>query len=307
MRPGRSSAALFGLLLLTGCSSEQDPPPAGELVARTFVIGGSPWGVAAAGEQVWVSDAATGRLVLLARDGTPVRELPWPDADRRTTGLVVQDGRLWVAGLGGVVASLPLQPGSVPVAGAVPGEPSEVALDAERAWAPGHGPGGRLVRLDLRTLRTLREVELPESPFAADLAGDVLWVAGLDARVFRLDADTGQVLATTAVGPAPRGLAVADGGVWVSLRDSGEVVRLDERAKDPPRRVRVGGAPWPVAADGREVWVADGEGRLLRLDSRSLRVTHEVRVPAGARALALTPTAVWVSGAGGTVTRVERP
>lgn len=253
--PGRAgAAALLAAALVVGCSGEGPATtrPA-QLEAETFTVGGSPWGVVADGDGVWVSDAAGGRVVRLAADGRVLQERAVPAADLRAAGLVLVRGSLWVAQLSGAVTVLPADGGAARSAAGA-GEAADVAVGPDSAWLPGHGPEGALAQLDARSLRTMRRVELPESPFQVELDRDELWVAGLDRRVFRLDARTGVVRDTVDAGPAPRGLAVTADAVWVSVRDAGELVRVDRADPARTRPVVVGGQPWPVAADEREVW-----------------------------------------------------
>lgn len=310
----RSGLPVVAALLLAACSAGEgarstaasSPPSA--LQAETFFVGGSPWGVVADGEGAWVSDAAGGRVVRLSADGRVLEERPVPGPDPRAAGLVLAGDDLWVAQLNGALAVLPSEGGPARTAADVgEGEPADVAVGPSAAWLPGHGPSGALVQVDVASLSTTRRVELPESPFQAELDGNELWVAGLDSRLFRLAADSGALLASIDVGHAPRGLALTPDAAWVSLRDGGELVRLDRTDPAEVQRIPVGGQPWPVAAESREVWVALLEGAVVRVDATSMRVTHRVAVPPGARGLALTPTAVWVTGADGTATRIGRP
>lgn len=303
-------SALVAAALLASCSAVTPAAPptsaSAALDTQTFAVGGSPWGVVADGEGAWVTDAAGGRVLRLAADGTLLQERLVPGPDLRAAGLVLTGGSLWVAQLSGTVTRLPLGTGPV-VSGTGKGESADVAVGPRTAWLPGHGPSGALVQLDVTSLRITRQVTLPESPFQVELDGDELWVAGLDSRVFRLDAASGAVLSTVDVGPAPRGLALTPDAVWVSVRDAGELVRVDRATGTALRRLDLGGQPWPVAAQGEEVWVALLGGAVVRVDATSGQVTHRVDVPPGARGIALTPTAVWVTGAEGSVTRIVRP
>lgn len=308
-RRRRLLAAGLGAALLAGCAGDSAarPPAPERLPVRTVQVGGSPWGVAADGEGIWVSDFAGGRVLELASDGRQLREVALPGPDPRTGGLVLAEGALWVTQLGAGVSTLAL-PAAGPVRSAAGlGEVADVAVGGGAAWLAGHGPGGALVQLDAVSLARRRQVDLPESPFQVELAGADLWVAGLDARLFRLDAATGEVRSEVPVGAAPRGLAVTPDAVWVAVRDTGSLVRVDPSGRGAPRQVSVGGRPWPVAADRDEVWVARQDGVLVRVDARTLQVTHTTPVPPGARGLALTPSAAWVTGADGTVSRVARP
>ena len=174
----------------------------------------------------------------------------------------------------------------------------------------GVGTDARTGRRPLRLDRTRPEqaaliVALPESGFAAAVHGGTVWVAGLDGRVFAVDADSGTLTRTIDVGGAPRGVAVADGDVWVSLRDARAVVRLDAATGEEVARIPTGGQPWPVAADEGDVWVATLEGRLLRLDPAANRVTAEAQVAPQPRSIAVGASDVWVASQTGVLTRVS--
>lgn len=278
-----------------------------ELAAETFQVGGAPWGVAVDGETVWVSDATRGAVLQIdAASGDVLGEVATGAPDARDTGLAVRDGQLWVANLGGTVGVVDVATGQ-PFARASTGqgEPAAVALDNRWAWVPTHGPGGGLVRLDRSNL--LLDpliVALPEGGFAAALADGTVWVAGLERRVFAVDPATGAVERTVDVGGGPRGVAVADGDVWVSLRDERAVARIDAATGDEVARVDTGGQPWPIAAGRNTVWVATLEGGLLRIDPSSNAVTARATIGPEARGIAVTDRSVWVTSQRGALTRV---
>lgn len=284
----------------------EDPPEV--LVAEPVPVGGAPWGIAVDGDTVWVSDAS--RATLLRFDGaggTLAAELPTGAPDPRDAGIAVVGGQLWVANLGGTVGVLDSSTGE-PVARVATGagEPAAVALDDRWAWVPTHGPGGGLARLDrARPDAGPVTVALPESGFAVAVDGNVVWVAGLDGRVFAVDADRAELVRTIEVGGAPRGVVVAGGDVWVSLRDDRAVVRLDATTGEEVARIATGGQPWPIAAGGGFVWTATLEGRLLRLDPAEDRVTAEANVGPNPRSIAVGAGAVWVASQSGTVTRAD--
>lgn len=185
------------------------------------------------------------------------------------------------------------------------GEPAAVALDDRWAWVPTHGPGGGLIRLDRNDPRLdPLTVPLPERGFAAAPTEDTVWVAGLERRLFAVDPATGTVQRAIDVGEAPRSVAVADGDVWISLRDERSVVRIDATTGDEIARIDTGGQPWPIAAGRNTVWVATLEGRLLRIDTSTGAVTAHASVGTDARGLAVTDRTVWVTSQSGSVTRV---
>lgn len=263
-------------------------------------------GVAVDADVVWVSDASRSTLLRIdAATGRVLLELPTGAPDRRDSGLAAADGQVWVANLGGTVGALDGATGIVARVTTGDGEPAAVALDDRWAWVATHGTGGGLVRLDrARPDREPIAVTLPESGFAVAVAGDTVWVAGLDGRVFAIDAASATLVRTWEVGGAPRGLAVTDEDVWVSLRDARELVRLDATTGKEVARIPVEGQPWPVTAGGGFVWVATLEGRLFRVDPALNEVTAEGHVGPQARGVAVGTSHVWVTSQSGVVTRV---
>lgn len=102
------------------------------------------------------------------------------------------------------------------------------------------GSGERLVRLDRDDPQTRpADFTLPDSSLAAALDDGIVWIARLG--VFAVGADTASVVRTTDASAAPRGIAVADGDVWVGLSDEAAAVTTHcrmVRSGCPPRRRR---------------------------------------------------------------------
>lgn len=269
---------------------------------------GAPWGVAIDGDTVWVSDASRGALMEVdANTGEVVRELPTGAPDPRDSGLAVDAGQLWVANLAGTVAVIDTATRQVVSRSATAGgEPAAVALDERWAWVPTHGPGGGLVRID-RTDPAGEPMRIPlaESGFAAATVDGTVWVAGLDGLVFAVDTGSGRVEQTIDVGGSPRGVAIAAGDAWVSLRDSRAVVRIDATTGREVARIDTGGRPWPIAAGRDFVWTATLEGDVLRIDPALNAVTGRASVAPEARGIATAEDAVWVSSQVGILTRVR--
>lgn len=273
-------------------------------------LDGAPWGVAVGADTVWVSDVSRGRLLRIDPATTGVAgEVATGAPDPRDAGLAVAGGQVWVANLGGTVAVVDAATAR-PVArvGTGGGEPAAVVLDERWAWVPTHGAGGGLVRLErARPDAGAVPVALAESGFAVAVAGATVWVAGLEGRVFAVDAATAMVTRTVEVGGAPRGVAVAAGDVWVSLRDARALVRLDGTTGAEVARIPTGGQPWPVAAGDGFVWVATLEGRLLRVDPARNAITARAKVAPQARGVAVGTGTVWVASQSGVLTRVSTP
>ena len=167
-----------------------------------------------------------------------------------------------------------------------------------------HGPGGGLVKIDATRLEVVASVELPESAFDVVLAAGSVWVAGLDRRVFEIDAVTAAARRTIEVGAAPRGIARIDDAVWVTLRDDQEVVRIDTRDGTITDRVALQGQPWPIATADGALWVADLDGNATRIDAGSNDVTGIASLDPQPRAIAITGKAVWITSQTGTLARI---
>ena len=303
---------LASLVVLAGCGGGDDAAEAVEvedLPASAVATGvAAAWGVAVDGPTVWVSDPSAAQVVVLDDAGEVEQTLPTGAADPRDAGLALSPGRLWVANLGGTVGVLDRTSGEVVGRLDVgPGEPAAVTVAGASAWVPLHGPGGGLARVDTLSLEVTARVELPESAFAVAVQGTSVWVAGLDRRVFEVDATTGTVTRTIDVGAGPRGIAVTPDAVWVTLRDDRAVVRLDPATGEVEARIPLDGQPWPVAVGAGSVWVAELEGRLLRVDPTSNRVTGRATTAAQPRTVAVGATGVWVASQTGALHRVAVP
>ena len=131
--------------------------------------------------------------------------------------------------------------------------------------------------------------------------------AALSPTSERRDAADPQVGETVEhVGFRPRGIAVADGDLWVISAERGRLARIDAESLRPHgTQPLIGRGAVSVAAHGDSVWVAvSRQGRVIELDSR-----HGSRAPAAARCRSRrswSPPAAAGSGSPGTG-RARRP
>ncbi len=108
------------------------------------------------------------------------------------------------------------------------------------------------------------------------------------------------------LGGSPCGVAVAEGAVWVSLNDTGELVRVDPETGEATGRVELSEKPCEITVTDDSLWVVtqsgvvdrvdpSGSTSILRLDPDTLEST---RVEVGGDRpgyLAATGDTVWVS------------
>ena len=305
MRARRLRNVLVAALLAAGCGGDDAEPDARaserELAVEHIQVGGAPWGVVTSDRAVWVSDSSRAAVLVIDPSTREITDEVLTGApDARDAGVALAGTRLVVANLGGSVGVL-----DGPRVAVGPGEPAAVAVAGGWAWVPLHGPDGGLVRFRLDEAAPEPQVlPIPTSGFAVSASSRRVWVTGLDRDVFAFDVTTGDRVLDVALAGSPRGVAVGDRGVWVTLRDLGEVVLLDADTGDIVARVATGGSPWPVAAANGAVWVATLEGRVLRIDEDEARVTANATIPPQARSITVGAGAVWVATQTGTVARI---
>jgi DNA-binding beta-propeller fold protein YncE len=130
------------------------------------------------------------------------------------------------------------------------------------------------------------------------VGGGSVWVTNDDyvGRVFELDARSGTLTRTIALGGLATGVATSPGAVWVTLADRDLLVRIDPSTGRVVARVRVGVDPSAVVTAGGRVFTAnDNGGSVSEVDVRSNRVIERaIRVGPRAIALAATATRVYV-------------
>jgi len=192
-----------------------------------------------------------------------------------------------------------------------------LALVGDAVWVPAC-VDGVLLAVDTGTLRVRRRLSLPLDPqregFMAAAEGS-LWVPvrlgpndSLSRGLARVNAATGQVVATIAVRSGSTTVAGGVGSVWVAESGVDSVARVDPHTNRVVARVKVGGAPKFLAVGFGSVWVQNRvDGSISRVDPRTNREVARIRTGAPTRAgdLAAGGGAVWYSVDGAPVIRID--
>ena len=133
-------------------------------------------------------------------------------------------------------------------------------------------------------MRSSKRSILPGGPTGIAVGQGGVWVANsLDASVSHIDPESGDVLATIAVGDAPVDVAVDDTGVWVANSTSGTVSRIDPTSDLEVQTVPVGNGPRAIAAGPEGVWVANFlDGTVARVDPEANAVVQAIPRRGGA-------------------------
>lgn len=249
--------------------------------------------------------------------------------------VVIRDGAVWVAGRGALGSRR--DPDAVRGAslwelsadsGEVVGDPiqisrtlgpSALALD-ETLWVAffTFGKHAALLRLDATERRLVPRSRAPGPELTAvAVSGGAVWVVDRggwpgdrDYRggvVQRLDATGERIDARTPVGKSPAGIAVGEGGVWVTNNLDDTVSRIDPRTNLVTATIHVGSGPTGIAAGFGGIWVANHDaGTVSRIDPQTDRVTETVSVGRAPRGVAVGEGSVWVTNnLDDTVSRVD--
>jgi YVTN family beta-propeller protein len=256
--------------LSTGCGADRPRPPSAAettgsttTAATTIRVGGKPCGVVVADAKVWVSnfdddtvqwiDPATGKA------SAPV------GVGSQPCGLAVGAGSLWVENFGsGDVTRLDQATGKVQATVKVGGQPYDVAFSTGAAWVTDWADG-TVSRIDATTNQR-SVVTVGGQPTGIAPSAGKLWVAlGTADSVLSIDARSRKVEKRIALPSAATWTAYDDKAVWISMRDSGDVVRIDTSTGTVVATMHLDGVPQDGAVLGDDVWVPTKSGEVFRL------------------------------------------
>jgi virginiamycin B lyase len=180
-------------------------------------------------------------------------------------------------------------------------DPVAVAVGAGAVWVI-DAARQELIKVNPRTRAVVGQPRhVSGGPFAVAVGAGAVWVAAGDGTVRAYDPRSVRPAGPTATVPGANGLAVGEGGVWVSSRRAGTVTRIDPRTRHTDQPIRVGRGPADIAVGLGAVWVANADsGSVSRIDPRRGRTDAPIAI--GARqvlAVTVGEGGVWVARAGG--------
>ena len=218
---------------------------------------------------VWVANKERNTLTRIDPAGPSVAGTI--DVGREPDSVAVGLGRVWVTNSTDNTVTV-IDPETDEVKGSVP-----VGREP-RAWRSARGSPGwrtrpttRLPDHRRRSAERAAEGGRRADP-DRDHAGCPVGHLTGEGAIVRLDPKTGAPSgARVETGGAPRGIAYADGLLWVSVSNADQIVVVDPKSErvvdrvkvpDNPREVRAGeGAVWVTNADARSVTAIDTESR----------------------------------------------
>jgi DNA-binding SARP family transcriptional activator/ABC-type branched-subunit amino acid transport system substrate-binding protein len=190
------------------------------------------------------------------------------------------------------------------------GTPTTLAAGAGAVWVGIGGDEGAyptsVARIDPASGVVDASIELPPARTNGYMLGggvsqqliaatdEAIWVVDQDQQLVRIDPRTNRVVATVA-GARARGVAAAEGAVWV-IEDN-VLVEVDPTSNSVARRIEVdAGFLTTLAVGAGAVWAADPlGGNVWRIDPRPEPQLTPIHVGLGVEWVAAGPAAVWAT------------
>jgi streptogramin lyase len=289
---GRRSAARAVVIVV--------PQPAPKAVD----VGGQPVGIAASGDDVWVSGGGAGTVSHL--DAAARRLVATVQVGGQLGGVAAAPSAVWVSVFdGGQLVRISPDRNAVSARITVGGRPTGVVIGADGDVWVGN-LDGYLSRVDPATGAVTR-FAVPSGVSTAILARGLLWVGLQSGSVLALDPATGKPSGSPAqVGADVDSLVDTPAGIWATTF-GGAVGLVDPASRAVSRRRNLPSAGSGIAFAGGSVWVsAFNSALVVRLDPATGALLGAVRTGAGPRESVVAAGALWViDQSDGTVTPIR--
>ena len=169
-----------------------------------------------------------------------------------------------------------------------------LALDGTSAWVACKEQG-RVVRVDTRTGKTLKSVNLRDLMIAVAAGYRSIWALGSSGTLYRLSS-SGKVVKQIPLNVAAAyNIWIGGGSVWVADDQGAKVVRVSPKTNRVVARVVVGNGPADMAFAGTTAWVVNHRDLVLtRVDLRTNRSAPLATL--GTEGQAAPERMVWAAG-----------
>ncbi len=241
-------------------------------------LGGAASGVTVIDGSVWVGNRDRQRVLRIDPDELAVeRTVNLPGF---ALGLASGGGEVWAADpINGAVYRIDPAGDRATLTQEVGQVAHHVAVDDGVVWVTNNGDG-TVTRIETDRERTGAVIEVPvgTGPLHVETGAGSTWVTNnVDATVTRLDR-AGDTLAVIEVGFAPHALIHAADAVWIGSDFAG-LWRIDP-VTDTASLVPVADfSSIDMAADGAEVWIADGTGgTVVHFDAVTEQIVSRIDV-----------------------------
>ncbi len=164
---------------------------------------------------------------------------------------------------------------TLPIAPAAP--EGGIATSEDSVWMV-TDKNGTLNRINPSTNSVRQRISIPPGSYNPVFSNGIVWITGVESSVLTaVDADSGKVLESVAVGLKPRFLAAGGGSIWTLNQGDGTVSRVDERNRKVTATIRVGipGAGGDIGYGGESVWPTVFGVPLTRVDASTNKVIRQ--------------------------------
>ena len=219
---------------------------------------------------IWVLNATTNEVIRInARTGRRAANSPGMLATPgQALVIAAGSGAVWV-GVRRAQARddyiLRIDPGggprqSIPVAGGV----QDLALREGSLWVSNRA-ASTVTRINTATLTIENVIPVGAGPKGIAVDADAAWVASAgDEALSRIDLDDLKVT-TIALKATPERVAVSTGGVWVTARTAGRLLRIDPRTRRVRENIATGDDPFALDVVGSDhVWIGLVDGNAVQ-------------------------------------------
>ena len=181
-----------------------------------------------------------------------------------------------------------------------------IAASADSVWLVTDAVG-TLSRIDPATNSVRQKIQIEAGSFNPIFSDGIVWVSGFERNVLTaVDAGTGELQATVAVGPKPRFLVADAGSVWTLNQGDGSISRVDARSRKLVATINAGlsGEGGDICFGGGSVWATLFELPLTRVDPATNRVVRQWKGKGG-DSMRFGHGAIWLTDyRAGTLSRI---
>jgi streptogramin lyase len=267
--------------------------------AATFQLGGAPDWLAFSDDAVWVTNSRF-KAVQRVSPADPSRAASIEFPDEPCSGLTFAFGTLWVPLCGEPASLARVDPATNEIIAVLPFGPADseggITASDDSIWIISDATG-TLLRIDPATNTIRGKISIPAGSFNPLYAGGLVWVTGNQSNVLTpVNAQTGEVFASIAVGPQPRFLTFGAGSIWTLNQGDGSVTRVDVNSRSVSARIPAGipGHGGDICYGSGDVWATVFDIPLTRISPDSNTVLRQW-LGAGGDAIRFHQDSLWLT------------
>ena len=266
--------------------------------SATFTIGKNADWVTTGADSVWV--AGTGPFTVQRIDpklNTVIARIELPG--EACSGIAFGFNSVWVpiCGKPNSLARVDVRTNTLAILGIGPaGEEGGIAVSGDSVWVVSDD-SGLLNRINPRSNTIRQKIQLPAGSYNPIYSRDRIWITTPQSNsVTVINALTGAVIKTIAVGPQPRFLTAGAGSIWTLNQKDGSISRVDEKTLIVTATIKAGvpGKGGDIAYGAGSAWATVFDTPLIRIDAQSNRTVEKWTGPGG-DSLRVAFNSIWIT------------